>query len=155
MGDYTWFKFTAAFREGNQALPTLSWLCDPRAERKDRDQLPEHAFFNDPYVRFMLTKDSAHHVTGQTVLRFDSHFRDEYIMSIDCSFNSRSTAMLPLFLSWLRPFDQGDSGFRGFYLYPYEVHPYLIYRELDQYEFRAVNNQRQAFDADKLKTRVI
>lgn len=155
MGDYTWFKFTAAFHEGNQALPVLSWLCDPQAEPKHRDQLPEHAFFNDPYSRFMLTKDSAHHITGRTQLRFDDYYRNEYILSIDCSFNSRNVAALPLFFAWLRPHDQGDQGFRGFYLPAYTEHPVMVYRELDQYEFRSVNNQRQAFDADKLETRIV
>lgn len=155
MGDYTWFNFTAAFKEGNQALPVLSWLCDPQAEAKNRDQLPEHAFFDDPYARFMLNKDSAHHVTGQTVFRFDEHFRQEYILSVDCSFNMHSGRNLALFLSWLRTYDQGDQGFRGFYLPAYNEHPMMIYRDLDHYVFRAVGLQKQLMHDDPIRTQVI
>jgi hypothetical protein len=141
MGDYTWFKFTAAFKEGNQVLPTLSWLVDPHGEPKERNQLPEHAFFDDPYARFMLNKESAHHITGHSQLRYDDYYRNEYILTVDCSFKNHP-AMLALFFSWLRPHDQGDQGFRGFYLPAYNEHPMMVYRELDRYVFRPVGLQR-------------
>jgi len=148
MGDYTWFHFTAEFKEDNFAVPHIQYMLDPQGPKKERHQLPMHSLFdlNNRHKFFLLGKeDSQAHITGDTLFRWDE-IAERYKLSVDSSFKHYGNE-IPLLLSWLAPYDvDGDEDFRGFYLPAYNAHPTLIYRRPGGYAFRAAGLQETSFN---------
>lgn len=135
MGDPTWFYLTAEFKEGNPAVPIIQHMIDLSGEpAKARKQLPDHPFFDTVKWRSMLVLSSDVHMTTTTEFRYDS-YTERYQLIVNSSF--KHTNEIPLLLSWLRPYDQGLDGYRGFYQLPETDHPSLIYRREGTWEFRS------------------
>lgn len=138
MGDPTWFYLTAEFKQGNPAVPVIQHMIDLSGEpAKARHQLPDHSFFDSPRWRSMLVLSSEVHMTATTEFRYDS-YTERYQLIVNSSF--KHSTEIPLFLSWLRPYDQGLDGYRGFYQLPDTDHPTLVYRYEDTWEFRQVQH---------------
>ncbi len=137
MGDYTKFYFVAEFREKNEAVPWIQYMVDPQSPRRDMN-LPNHALFNpnNRHKHFLIHgPESQAHITGFTEFNWNA-ISERYELVVDTSFKHYGNE-IPLFLSWLRPYDtDGEEGFRGFYVPAHAKHPGLIYREDDQYVFR-------------------
>lgn len=135
MSDPTWFYLTAEFKVGNIAVPIIQHMIDLSGEpAKERNQLPKHPFFDTPKWRSMLVLSSETHMTATTEFRYDS-YTERYQLIVNSSFSHNTE--IPLFLSWLRTFDQGLDGYRGFYQLPETDHPTLIYRRDGTWEFRS------------------
>jgi len=149
MGSPTWFYLAAEFKQGNLAVPVIQHMIDLSGEpAKERSQLPDHSFFDTPKWRSMLVLSSDTHMTATTEFRYDPD-TERYQLIVNSSFKHNNE--IPLFLSWLRPLDQGLDGYRGFYLLPDLEHPTFIYRHEGSWMFRQAQHQGYNLPIESLR----
>lgn len=129
MGMYTRLTFWADLAPDSEAVPVVQRLINADAD----GELPEHGFFKLPHASSVLTCSSAYHRTGQTLFVYDD-IAHAWWLNVDSSLKNYGDEIRQ-FLNWLAPYDTGDNGFRGFFLYEENEHPTLIYRRNGGYVY--------------------
>jgi hypothetical protein len=130
MGMYTRLTFWADFTEDSPAVPVIQSLMEPW---KHGGSFPDHPFFGLPHAQSVLTCSSYYHRTGETQFVYDD-IAHRWWLNADSSLKNYADEIRQ-FLSWVAPYDVGDSGFRGFYIYEEDENPTLIYRADGMYRF--------------------
>ena len=132
---YTRLTFWADFDADSPAIPIIEALM----EGDEPSEAPDHDFFRATHCWAVLRCSSYYHRTGESVFVYDDIARKWWLNS-DASLKNYGNE-IKLFLDWVHPYDSGDNGFRGFFIYEEDEHPTLIYRTAERYELRPATGE--------------